>query len=88
MEKVAFKLIKEYASDYLYGFDKDQLELSLLKGEIKLRVVNLKPSKINETLSELGIPFWIKSGMLTNLHCNISSLSLIHEFTTKFFSSK
>lgn len=88
MEKTVFKLIKEYASEYLYGFDRDQLKLDLLKGKIMLKVVNLKPQKINEMMTELGIPIWVKSGMLTNLNCNISSLSLIHEFTTKKFSSK
>lgn len=68
MEKTVYKLIKEYASDYLYGFDRDQLQLDLLKGKIMLKVVNLKPLKINETMAELGIPIFVKSGMLTNLN--------------------
>jgi hypothetical protein len=46
MEKTVFKLIKDYGSEYLYGFDKDQLKLDLLGGEINLKVVNLKPDKI------------------------------------------
>jgi hypothetical protein len=67
MEKTVYKLIKDYASDYLYGFDRDQLKFDLLGGNINLKVVNLRPQKINELLSELEIPLWVKSGMLTNL---------------------
>ncbi len=39
-------------------------------------------------LAEAGIPMWVKSGMLTNFNCNISTLGLIKEFTTKRFTSK
>jgi len=88
MEKTIFNLIKQYGSEYLYGFDQDQLEFSLLKGKIALKVVNLRTEKLNEILSEAGIPLWIKSGMLTNFNCNISTFSLIKEFTTKRFTSK
>ena len=88
MEKTVYNLIKNYGSEYLYGFDKDQLELDLLRGKVKLKAVNLRTEKINEVLTEAGVPLWIKSGMLTNFHWNISTLSLIHEFTTKKLTSK
>jgi hypothetical protein len=88
MEKTIFHLIKQYGSDYLYGFDKDQFKLDLMGGKVNLRVVNLKPDKINETLSELGIPIWVKSGMLTDLNVKLSSWSLINEFTFKKLTSK
>lgn len=68
MNGIVYDLIKTYAKDYLYGFDRDQLNLDLLKGNIRLKIVNLRPDKINEVLSEAGVPVWIKSGMLTDLN--------------------
>lgn len=89
MEKLVFNLIKEYGSEYLYGFDKDQLEFNLIGGKVSLKVVNLRPDKINQLLAENGIPMNLKSGMLTNFNANISTFSLIKEFTTnKLFSKK
>jgi hypothetical protein len=68
LEGTAYNLIKDYSTEYLYGFDKDQLNLDLLKGNVSLKRVNLRPEKINEVLTEAGVPAWVKSGMLTNLN--------------------
>lgn len=33
LENVVFRFIKQYGSEFLYGFEKDQIELDLLKGK-------------------------------------------------------
>jgi hypothetical protein len=53
--------VKKYIDKYLFGFDKNQIELSILKGflffqiiifigNINLNNVNLKPNKVNKFL--------------------------------------
>ena len=88
MEATVFNLIKQYGSDFIYDLNRDQLKLDLLSGHIRLKEINIKPQKINEMLDDMGLPFSLKAGMFTNFNCKLSSLSLIHEFTTKKLSSK
>ena len=42
-----YDLAKEYISDYLFGFNKSQLEASLLKGNLTLKNINFRPDKVN-----------------------------------------
>lgn len=44
-------------SDYLFGFDKSQLDTSLLKGKVKIKRVNIKPEKINQIIDDGLWPF-------------------------------
>lgn len=55
--------LKHYLSEYLFGFDKDQFKMSLLKGEVNISRANVKPDKVNEILDEHNLPFVIKAGM-------------------------
>ena len=44
--------LKHYFEEYLFGFDKNQLQMSILSGNINLTNVNIKPDKINEIFEE------------------------------------
>ena len=79
-----YELMAKYAGDFLYGFDKSNLEVALLSGNFILRLVgylnlknvNLKPGKINEILAKLKVPIVIKSGILGKLQLKVLLLAL------------
>lgn len=71
-----FESIKTYLDKYLFGFDKNQLEFSVLKGSINLTNVNLKPNKANKFIKSLYIPFALKAGTIGKLDIKISLLSM------------
>ena len=71
-----FDYVKEYISDYLFGFDKSQLDTSLLKGRVKIKRVNIKPEKINELIEGALLPFNIKAGIIGLLELKIANLSM------------
>ena len=71
-----YDIVKTYISDYLFGFDKSQLDTSLLKGKVKLKHVNIKPEKLNEMIDNALLPFNIKAGMIGSLELKIASLSM------------
>jgi hypothetical protein len=71
-----FDLVKSYISDYLFGFDKSQLDTSILKGRINIKRVNIKPEKINELIDSLGIPIRLKAGIIGQLRIQIGTLGL------------
>lgn len=54
-----------------------------MKGETNIRRANVKPDKVNALLDEQNLPFVVKAGMLTNIHCKFKTLTLVHEFFTK-----
>jgi len=62
-----YELLKQYLGEYLYGFEKDQLEVALLSGHIDLVNVNFKPPKVNELLLSLGLPLHLKAGLIGKL---------------------
>lgn len=47
-----FEKYKKYFEDYLFGFDPDHMEMSLLRGNINLTNVNIKPDKVNEIFAQ------------------------------------
>jgi len=71
MATLVFGFLKNYLSEYLFGFDKNQFKLSMLSGNVSISKANVRPDKVNELLDEYNLPFVIKAGMLTNLHCKI-----------------
>lgn len=78
-----YKYLKEYFSEYLFGFDKSNLEvallsglfLSLLLGQIELKDVNLRPEKINNIITAFHLPLGLKAGMMRKLRLKYSILS-------------
>ena len=71
-----FDIVKSYISDYLFGFDKTQLDTSILKGKVKIKKVNIKPEKINEMIDQSMLPFRIKAGIIGYLELKIANLSM------------
>jgi hypothetical protein len=47
-----FEKCRQYFEDYLFGFDQDHMEMSLLTGNINLTNVNIRPDKINAILEQ------------------------------------
>ena len=74
IKSLIFNQINKYLKDYLYGFDKHQIEVGLLNGHLEMKNVNLKPDKINTLLTESEIPLVLKCGMITNLKLDVPSV--------------
>jgi len=73
-----YNFLHQYLAEYLFGFDKSQLEIAILsgiflydfylkKGQIDLKDVNIKPDKVNEILRTMRAPFFLKAGMIGKL---------------------
>lgn len=66
-----FKKCEKYFEDYLFGFDKDHMEMSLLSGNINLTNVNIRPDKINELFAQQNIPIALKAGLISKLSISV-----------------
>ena len=44
--------LRKYFGEYLFAFDENYLSMSLLKGSVNLKNVNIRPDKINEIFQE------------------------------------
>lgn len=72
-----FEGLREYLDQYLFGFDPSQMDLSLLKGNVTLSDVNVRPDRVNKLLSgSLMIPFTLKAGTISRLDLNLSLLQM------------
>ena len=67
-----YKILKKNIGQYLYGFERNQLDVSLLSGRIELVNVNFRPDKVNDLLANYGLPVHIKAGLIGKLKfkCN------------------
>lgn len=70
-----YDFLKKNLGEYLYGFEKNQLDVGLLSGHIDLVNVNFRPDKVNELLGSHGLPIHIKAGLIGKLRfkCHYSS---------------
>lgn len=70
-----YDFLKKNLGEYLYGFQKSQLEVGLISGHIDLVNVNFRPDKVNQLLAVLGLPIQIKAGLLGKLRlkCHYTS---------------
>jgi hypothetical protein len=59
--------LKEKLKDYLFVFDKDNIDTSFLMGQTHLSNVLVKPDKINEIFREQNLPICLKAGMISKL---------------------
>ena len=84
-----YESLKQELDKYLFGFEKSQLETSLLSGntphsgqvtlcsgQINLKSVNVKPDCATELLQSLGFPFQLKAGTIANLQIQFSYLQM------------
>ncbi|CAI2370193.1 unnamed protein product [Moneuplotes crassus] len=71
-----YDYIKEYISDYLFGFDRSQIDTSLLSGKMKIKRVNIKPEKINQMIENFLLPVQLKAGIINFLELKIGKISM------------
>ena len=74
-----YPLIESYIKEYLHGFTKRQLEISITKGELKLQYLNLRPDTINKKMDENNFPFWLKAGLIKKISIGCSVMNIIGE---------
>lgn len=60
--QVAYYL-NRYLGTYVYGVDPQSLKISVLKGDVVLHNLRLKP----EALTDLNLPITVKAGLLGTL---------------------
>ena len=71
-----YEHLKKYLDKYLFGFDKSQLDVAILKGNINLKNVNLKPDRTNELIDYWNVPIAVKAGMIGSLKVKFSVMQL------------
>lgn len=74
-----YPYIEQYINEYLHGFTKEQLEIGLMKGQIELEMLNLRPDKLNQIMDNQNQPFWIKAGLLRKISVKASILNILGE---------
>lgn len=74
-----YPLIEKYINEYLYGFNKEQLQLGLTNGIINLNKLNLRPDAINSKIDSKNIPLWIKAGLISKIEVGCSLMNFIGE---------
>ena len=74
-----YPYIEQYINSYLYGFTKEQLDVGIMKGEIKLEGLNLRPDGVNEVLDKTNNPFWLKAGLISKINLKCSLMNFIGE---------
>ena len=74
-----YPYIEEYINAFLYGFTKEQLDVGLMKGEIKFENLNLRPDGVNDELDRSNFPFWLKAGLISKINIGCSLMNFIGE---------
>lgn len=72
-----YQKCKKYFEEYLFGFDQENLDLSILRGNINLTDVNIRPDKINEIFKSKNMPIALKAGLISKLSVKVRHLSYI-----------
>ncbi len=72
--------LKSTLKDYLFVFDKNNVDTSFLLGQTQLTNVLVKPDKINEIFREKNLPITLKAGMISKLGLKVGII-LIVRFT-------
>jgi hypothetical protein len=66
-----FQKCKKYFEEYLFGFDQNQLNTSILTGSINLHNVNIRPDKVNELFAKKKLPIALKAGLISTLSVKV-----------------
>ena len=74
-----YPYIEQYINDYLYGFNKEQMELALTEGKLELNKMVIRSDKINSIMDQSNVAFWIKAGLIDKIYVGISLMNLIGE---------
>ena len=70
LEDLITRLLRDHLIDYLDNFDRNSLSISLLKGVIELRDLQLN----NKILDNLPIPLKMKYGRIGLIHITLPSV--------------
>ena len=74
-----YPYIEEYINAFLYGFTKEQLDVGVMNGQIKLENLNLRPDSVNDELDQKNFPFWLKAGLISKINFGCSLMNFIGE---------
>jgi vacuolar protein sorting-associated protein 13A/C len=70
--QVAYYLNK-YLGKYVYGLDPESLKISVWRGDVELKNLQLKP----EALQELNLPIIVRAGLLGRLTLKVGTLGML-----------
>ena len=74
-----YPYIEQYINEYLYGFNKEQMELALTQGKLELNKIVIRSDKINSIMNQSNVAFWVKAGLIERIYVGISLMNLIGE---------
>ena len=74
-----YPYIEQYINELLYGFTKEQFDVGVMNGEIKLEKLNLRPDGANKILDDKNYSFWLKAGFITKIYIGCSIMNFIGE---------
>lgn len=77
-----FSSLRESLGDYLFGFDKEKVKLNLLRGNVELQNLIIKPDKLNELFDEADAPIALKAGLISKLSVKVRLLSKSKTFVS------
>ena len=64
--------LNQYLGKYVYGLDAESLKISVWRGDVELRNLQLKA----EALQELNLPITLKSGLLGRLTLKVIGIGI------------
>ena len=78
--------LKSTLKDYLFVFDKTNIDTSFLLGDTQLTNLLVKPDKINEMFNEMRLPITLKAGMISKLGLKVG-LNRLNQDIDKHFET-
>ena len=67
-----YDICKEYLDKFLFDFDRSQLSMSILSGNVTLRDINLRPDELNDFFHLNKLPITLKAGFASRLSLSVS----------------
>ena len=74
-----YPYIEQYINELLYGFTKEQFDVGVMNGQIKLEKLNLRPDGANKILDDKNFSLWLKAGFITKIYIGCSIMNFIGE---------
>ena len=74
-----YPYIERYINELLYGFTKEQFDIGVMNGEIKLDKLNFRPDGVNKLLDDKNRSFWLKAGFINKIYIGCSLMNFIGE---------
>ena len=74
-----YPYIERYINELLYGFTKEQFDIGVMNGEIKLDKLNFRPDGVNKLLDDKNRTFWLKAGFINKIYIGCSLMNFIGE---------